>query len=962
MEINEIKYGFKLLSIKEVEDVNIVVYEYEHLYSGAKTVYVKTDDKNSVFAIGFKTPPVDSTGVCHIIEHSLLCGSKKYPLKEPFVNLLKSSLATFLNAFTANDWTMYPCASKTPKDFDNLVSVYLDAVFNPLSVKDEKAFLQEGWHLELLNKEDDLSIKGVVYNEMKGAMSSSDEILSLATMEAMYKDTSYQYNSGGDPDVIPNLTYDMYKDYYFKHYTPENALTYFYGDFDIEEKLEMLDREYFSSYKRTDNKIEIKVQKPHINVDFEKVYPIGDDEKEENNTNFSLCYALGDHKDKEKITAFSILFNALLSKNNSPLKKALLDAKLGDNIAYNFDDANIVPALHIYLYKSNRNMKDKFRKVFVDETRKLVENGIDKKILLASINRFEFIDKELDSGRTPKGLLFMMNMMECYNFDEDIISKLEFSSHYKNLKEKLNTNYFENLLEEYILNSNHYVEVTCLPSSTLRKEKEEKLKKELKNLKDSMSKEEIEQVIKTTKELIEYQNKEDSKEDLKRIPTLSLKDIDSSITYSKVKKSRYKRFNLHEQVINTNKISYVELYFDLNKIKYEDLPYTYILENLLLNISTKKHDALSLNNEVKTYLGDLRFFKGFYSKGKEKLLPRFVVSASSLEENVEYMMKLITEILYCTKFSYKEVKRILTQRIESLRLDLIENGMNNASLEAKKHYSDASKLILKTTRGYELYNFMKELKKNYNHKEFVSKMKNIIDRLFTSNNVDVFVAGDKETIKKTKSVLKYLKLKNTASEDALIIPSTIKSNDALIIPSDVSYNVLASNLSCFDMEFDGSMFLLSQIINFNYLWLNVRVKGGAYGSSFSVLKNGEITISSYRDPNVYNTYKIFEEVGDFIRNYDLKNKELKTYIISAVGNMDAPVSTPTLISNWNVNYLIGVTPSYLAQTKKEVLKTKVTDIKKYAELFDKLKLDSCRYTVGSETRIKEYKFDNIKAL
>lgn len=960
MEINDIKYGFILKNVRTVEDVNIVVYEYEHVFSGGKVVYVKTDDKNSVFAIGFKTPPKDSTGVCHIIEHSLLCGSKKYPLKEPFVNLLKNSLATFLNAFTSNDWTMYPCASKTPKDFDNLVSVYLDAVFNPLSMEDGKAFLQEGWHLELLNKDDELSIKGVVYNEMKGAMSSSDEILNQTVMEAMYKDTSYKYNAGGDPEIIPTLTYEEYKKYYYEHYTPENALTYFYGDFDIEEKLKMLDKEYFSKYKKTNKKIKIEAQKPHIDTNYVKMYQIGEEESIKDNTNMGLCYSLCKHSDNEKIIAFSILFNALLSDNNSPLKKALLDAKIGENVAYNFDDSNIVPALYVFLYKSNEKYKEDFRKIFINEIKKLVENGIDKNLLLASINRFEFIDKELDTGKTPKGLVFMLNMMECYNFDEDIISKIEFSKYYKSLKEKLNTNYFEQLLDEYILNSSHYVEVMCLPSSTLNETKQNELKKHLKDIKDKMSKDEIENLIKINKELIKYQTEEDSPSKLKCIPTLSLKDIDSSITFSSVKRIKHKKYNLYKQVINTNHISYMELYFDLNKISYEDFSYVYLLDSLLLNISTTHYDALKLNSEVKTYLGDLRCYKGYYYNNNNELVPRFVIASSALEENAHYMMKLIHEVIYNTKFKYNEVKRIISQKVESLRLDLIDNGMTNATLEAKKYYSDSAKLMLKSSRGYELYKFIKNLNDNYNHKDFVCKMKDIINKLFNSNNVQIFLAGDKDTINVTKKSLKYLKLRNNENENILIIPKINKTNEALIIPSDVSYNVMASNLSCFDYKYDGSMALLSQIINYNYLWTNVRVKGGAYGSSFSITKNGDIIVSSYRDPNVLKTYEAFNKIGEFIDNYKITQKELKKYIISTVGNIDVPVSTPTLINNNNLNYILGYSKKSLIETKRQVLRTKANDIKKYVKLLNSVNSNSSKCTIGNDKSIKEFDFETIK--
>jgi Zn-dependent M16 (insulinase) family peptidase len=437
MEINEVKYGFKLISVEKMEDINSTLYQYEHLKSGGKVAYLANDDTNCCFAIGFRTLPEDSTGVCHIIEHSVLCGSKRFPLKEPFVNLIKSSLATFLNAFTAYDWTMYPFSSQTPKDFHNILEIYLDAVFNPISMENEKPFLQEGWHLELNSVDDTPSYKGVVYNEMKGAMSSVDEVLVQATLEAMYKDTFYRFNSGGDPDVIPTLTYQAYKDFYHRHYTPQNAMTYFYGDLDIEEKLKFLDEEYFSKFDKVEDEIVIVPQSEFVDTSFTKEYEIGPDEDEKDNTYMSLCYGLDHYNNYEDFLAMNILTDALLSKNDSVLKKALLDASLGQNVECRIDDDNIIPALHIYLQKSNPENKEKFKEVFETAVKELVENGIDKELLLASINHMEFKDKELDVGGMPKGLLFAMTMMGSFNYNGDLKAHLEFSKYYEKFKKEL---------------------------------------------------------------------------------------------------------------------------------------------------------------------------------------------------------------------------------------------------------------------------------------------------------------------------------------------------------------------------------------------------------------------------------------------------------------------------------------------------------------------------------------------
>src|SRR5574344_518200 len=562
MKINEIKNGFKLLSTTEVKDVGSILHEYVHVGSGAKLVYLENDDTNCVFGIGFRTIPEDSTGVCHIIEHSLLCGSDKYPLKEPFINLVKGSLNTFLNAMTAADWTVYPVASQNQKDFSNLMAVYCDAVFAPVSMKDNKPFLQEGWHLELKSKEDIHSYKGVVYNEMKGAMSGVNRILNQATNEAMYPDTCYHYNSGGEPSVIPELTYEAYKDFYKRHYAPQNSLTFLYGKLDIDEKLKFLNEQYLSKYKKNDKEIEISLQKPLINKDYVVEYPLGKQEKIKDNTYFSLCYSLGVYGDRKEFIALQVLQDALLSTNISPLKKALLDAKLGQNVEAFIDDDCIQPSLHINLQKSNLNHKDDFEKEVIKAVKELAKNGIDKNTLLASINSLEFSMKEMEMGEAPKGLGVLFGMLSDFVYRKPFVTSLTFTSYFAELRKDINNGYFEKLLEKYILNSDHYVLTTAIPSKTIEDKVAKEMDKKMKEIKAKMSEEEIDELVKQTESLYAYQNREDSKEELATLPTLSMEDIPLTINYLDSKKTKIKGMKAITHSLTTNKIGYVNLYFN----------------------------------------------------------------------------------------------------------------------------------------------------------------------------------------------------------------------------------------------------------------------------------------------------------------------------------------------------------------------------------------------------------------
>ncbi len=962
MKINEIKYGFKLISIEQIDDINATLYQYEHLKSGGKVAYLANDDTNCCFAIGFKTLPEDSTGVCHIIEHSLLCGSKKFPLKEPFVNLIKSSLATFLNAFTAYDWTMYPFASQTPKDFNNILDIYLDAVFNPLSMVDERPFLQEGWHLELLDENATPSYKGVVYNEMKGAMSSVDEVLVQSTLEAMYKDTFYRFNSGGEPDDIVKLTYQQYKDFYHKHYTPQNAFTYFYGKMDIEEKLKFLDEQYFHNFDKKENGIIIEPQKPFIDLSYEKEYEIGKEEETKDNTYMSLCYGLDHYNHYEDLMAMNVLCDALLSKNDSPLKKALLEANLAQNVECRIDDDNIIPALHIYLQKTNPNKKEEFKQVFEEKVRELVEKGIDKDLLLASINHLEFKDKELDVGGTPKGLLFAMIMMGSFNYDGALSSHLEFSKYYHKFRQEIDNHYFEKILEKYILNSKHCVQVVLKPSKTLGEQKQKEMDEKMKHLKETMSQEEKKRLVLQTKNLLDYQNHTDTKEELATLPSLKRKDIPNTINFLESKKCNVNGMKGFMHPVNTNKIAYLRMYFDLKTISFDDLPYVLLLKSLFLNVATTHYSISELTNQVKTYLGDLSFSELAMSSSKDDLKAYFKVSASALNENVNYIPTLIQEILLHSKFTKKEVLQVAKQLANDLKQQIISNGMNVAMAMARSSFSKEGSFTIHALKGPKVFAFFNHLIKNYNHREVLLKLNDISKALFNKQNVTLSLSGDEQTIDLLKLAIRKIKLPRKSYDIALSIPYSTASKCALTIPSGVSYNALCSNLEDYNEKFNGKYLVLAHIVSYDYLWAEIRVKGGAYGSGLSIMKNNDFVLGTYRDPNVKNSYEIFKSLPEYLRKFKVSKDEFLSYIIGTMGNFDSPLSTPSLINVWDINYLKGYRKNDKMKLKKEVLKTSLKDIQDCADLIEKMIANSSEYTIGNDVKIKEYSFDDIQNL
>ncbi len=962
MELNEVKYGFKLINIRECKDIQCKLYEYEHLYSGGHVAFLESDDTNCSFAIGFRTLPNDSTGVCHIIEHSTLCGSKKFPLKEPFVNLIKSSLNTFLNAFTANDWTMYPFASQTPKDFDNILSIYCDAVFNPLSVQDPKAFLQEGWHLELMDENSVPCYKGVVYNEMKGAMSSVDRVLEQTVLEAMYKGTSYAVNSGGDPDVIPNLTYKAYCDFYHEHYTPENALAIFYGKMDIEPRLEFLDREYYSKYKKTGKVSAIEAPKALIDLNHTKEYEIGPDEELVDNTYMALSYGLDSYANYEEMTAFQILTEALFGSNEAPLKKAILDANLGRDVEAGIDDDKVKPALNIYLQKSNLENKEKFKQLFESEVKKLVENGIDKNILLACINNAEFKMKELDMGRMAKGIVLAMSMVGDFLYGNDIITHLEFNKFFKKFKDELNNGYFEKLLDKYILHSEHHVQVVVTPSKTLGAEKKKAMDELMLAKKNAMKDEEVKAVVKQTQELLEYQNHVDTPEELACLPSLELSDVNPEINYLDSIDLTIGELKGFKHVINTNKIAYLRLYFDLSTLTYEELAYSSVLCGLFFNVPTKKHSVIELNNIRKTYLGDLNF--GVNVTGKDRLNSKVFASitASSLLDNVSYIPSLINEVVNESVFSEKEVKQILMQSVIGLKQGIIGNGMRVAMTEASSAYSANSAYSIQLGGSVKRYRFLNDLNENFNIETLSAKLLEVGKKMFNKSNLRFSISGDEETIKVLSDIMPKFVFGNETYPSVLKPEFTKVGRRAVVIPSGVSYNAVANNLDELDFAYKGSSVVLSHIITYDFLWSEIRVKGGAYGCHLGIARDRDIRIGSYRDPNVSETFDNYAKMGDYLKEFSPDAKEFKNYIIGAMGGFDSPSSTPTLINSSDLLYLVGITKEERMALKQEVLHTTIEDIKGYADVLDKAVATGNIFTIGNEDKIATYKFDEVKPL
>lgn len=961
MEINEIYSGFRLVKKTKISELDTNLLEFKHEKSGGTLAYIECNDTNKSFMAGFKTLPNDSTGVCHIIEHTVLCGSKKFPLKEPFVNLLKGSMSTFLNAMTAYDWTAYPVASQNDKDFHNLMETYLDAVFAPISVLDPKPFLQEGWHYELLNKDDDLTIKGVVYNEMKGAMSSVDSQLGELILKRMYKDSGYGVNSGGDPKDIPNLTYEAYKEFYHKHYHPENALLVLYGKMDILSQLEFIDKEYLSYYKASGQRLKIEEPKPLIDLDYEEDYAISNSEKVENNSYIGMSFALPKSSDVEGNLAFSILRDVLFATNDSPLKKALLALNLCDDIEAAIDDDCIIPSFQISIKKTDKKNKKLFYDTFISECKKYVENGLDKNALLATINFAEFKHKELDMGTMPKGVIFALNLMQAFNYDVSLDSALIADKYFKEFKKHLNDDYFEKLIEKYFINSNHYVIVTLNPSSTLEAENEKHFKEKMANIKTSMTNDEIENLVKQTSDLIEYQSSVDTVENLRKLPALDVSDIDLDVNKlnTKVLKEENVTNIIHE--FNTNGIGYLNVYFDLKSLTEDEFNYAAVLPSLLIALDTKNYKASELQNFIKTYLGGINFSISISSNKNGNYNAYLKLQSSALDENINYISKAINEIILNTIYDEKKVSVILNQVKNNVKENIIQNGMYIAMIEAQAVDVKSAKLRSNLI-GKNRYEFLNQAITNV--ADFISNLEKVIKRVFNKNNMLVSFSGSKETIKALKKEVSLFELESKENVQALDVCLNSKIKRALVIPSEVSYNAKTFNLDESNFEYDGALQILSHIVRYDYLWNKVRVLGGAYGCTMQVSNvTKEITLGSFRDPNCKNTYDVYDNLVKYLTDFNPSKEEFNSYLIGAIGAYDQPASNSVLINNADSNFICGITDEDRVKTKKEMINTTVDKIKSYAKLFELFATNGSCYTIGNQNAIEAaHIFDEIKEL
>lgn len=963
--------AYEVLEEKKLNDIKSEGFLLRHKKSGARISLISNEDENKVFYIGFRTPSLDSTGAAHILEHSVLCGSKKYPVKDPFVELVKSSLNTFLNAMTYADKTIYPVASCNDKDFQNLMEVYLDAVLYPNIYQYKEIFCQEGWHYELEDLNAPLTINGVVYNEMKGVFSSPDEVLSREIMSALYPDTSYFFESGGDPEVIPELSYEKFLAFHQKYYHPANSYIYLYGNMNMEEKLEWLDREYLSKFDKISVDSKVKEQKPFEEVrQVEFSYHISSGESLEDNTYLSYNVSTGNILDRTLYVAFDILDYALLSAPGAPLKQALLDAKIGKDIMASFDNSTLQPMFSIVAKNSNLEKKEEFLGIIQKVLREQVEQGINKKSLLAGINSYEFQYREGDYGSYPKGLMFGIRCLDSWLYDDSKpFLHLEELEIIESLKQQVNSGYFEGLVQKYLLDNPHAAIVVAKPEYGLNARKEEALHEKLQAYKASLNEKDLQEVIDFTKHLRNYQEEPSSQEDMEKLPALTREDI---------KKEGEKLYNRERYVkdtlmlchdIDTNGIAYFSLMFDVTAISPEKIPYLGILKSVLGYVDTKNYTFPELANEVNLHTGGIFSNIGIYPHAEQESISlKYEVKVKTLYREIPKTMEIINEMIAGSNFRKQErMYEILAQLKSRLQMGLSSAGHSISSMRAMSYFSESAKYT-DMTQGIEFYQLVKDLEENFEEKKdgLSQTLEELVKEIFCKENLMFSVGAEPEGMEQIEQEIPGIKAvlftKEAGNRKALL--SLEKKNEGFLDASQVQYVSRAGNFRKEGYEYTGALRILRVLLNYDYLWMNIRVVGGAYGCMSGFTRKGDAYFTSYRDPNLSRTNEVYEGIPEYLEQFAVDEKEMTKYIIGTFSGLDAPLTPAGKTGRSATAYLTGVTDEMIQKERQQILNASQEDIRNLSGIVRAVLKEEAICVIGNEEKLKEEKalFTELKNL
>ena len=951
--------NYQLLKQEQIPDIQSEGYLLRHTKSGARVCILSNQDENKVFFVGFRTPPKDSTGVAHIIEHTVLCGSRKFPLKDPFIELVKGSMNTFLNAMTYPDKTLYPVASCNDKDFANLMDVYMDSVFYPNIYQNENIFRQEGWHYELEKPEDDLTINGVVYNEMKGAFSSPEGILEREIFRSLYPDTPYANESGGDPEYIPDLTYEDYLDFHRTYYHPSNSYIYLYGDFDIKERLDWLDEEYLSAFDQISVDSEIGLQIPFEAPMKKRIsYPVASNASLDHASYLAAAWSVGTNLDREQYVAFDLLEYALLNAQGAPLKQALLDAGIGNDIFGGYDSGSLQPVFTVITKNADAAQEEQFVSIIQKVLREQVEKGLHKRTLEAALNASEFKFREADYGNIPKGLMLGIQVMDGWLYDEDApFLHLHELDVYEQLREKLNTGYFEDLIRTHLLENTHCLLLTAVPDPDLNRKKESALSGSLSDYKQTLSEAQIGELIKKTEAVHAFGSTPSTAEELATIPHLTRADMKkeaepfSNILYE----DGDVPVLIHDY--ETNGILYIDLQFTIDHLKEESLPTLGILRRLLGKLDTKEYSYAELTDEIYLHTGGIRPEISIYADvtDHDAYTPRFELRIKVLKEKLAEAVKLVNSILCDTCFTdEKRICELLAEGRSRLRSDLSEAG-HSASVKRALSYQSPVSRYGDLTSGIAYYRFLEDLVDHFEERK--EKLLSDVKALYQ----DIF-AADHLMVSCTCAQALHPTAIQAASEIAATLPQKGEREGAKIKPfggknegftdaSQVQYVSIAGKYDIKKTPYQPAFRICRAIMSYEYLWNQVRVQGGAYGCMAGFSKTGDVYFTSYRDPNLKETLEVYRNVPAYLKDFTADEKELTKYVIGTFSDLDTPLSPADKGRRSLGAYLTGLTYEDVQNERNAILNAEIDDIRNLADLIEEALDQAGICVIGNEDKL-----------
>lgn len=949
MQENEMIHGFRVVRVREVKDCDGTLYELTHEKTGAEVCWMDRDDDNKTFCIGFKTIPSDDTGVFHICEHSVLNGSEKYPLREPFVDLLKSSMQTFLNAMTYPDKTIYPIASRNDKDFLNLMDVYLDGVFHPAIYTNPNIFYQEGWHYEIRKKEDTPVVKGVVYNEMKGAFSSMDEILVYTINKALYPDTCYQYESGGLPECIPDLTYENFKKAHARFYHPSASRTFLDGKLDIDAVLEKLNS-FFEPYEKEERGYEIPYQKDVEPKDLQARYEIGSEEEEKDKTTVSVSKVLCTYKDVETILAWQVLASLLTGNNESPFTKTILDQKLGQDVEMDVMDEIKQPFLSLEVRNTNPEQKDAILDALKSCAEELVKNGLNHSEIQASLNQMEFRYRE---RKEPFGVMLAQTSYRSWMYGDDPLMYMEIGNLFDDLRTKTEEGYFEALLNDSMFVKRNGTVITLVPSKTLKQERDEKELQRCLKAKASWG-EGIQEYIDKNAALDGWQASEDTPEQKATLPVLELSDVNDSPKPYHYEETEIASVPVVVHDEDARGIVYLNLYFNVAGVTVNRLPKLSAYVDLLKELATERHSAIALQELIRSKLGTLSFSVDAYTQDRnpESTYPVVCVSCSVLKQNLKDAVDMILEILQETQFSKESIEPLIHQSYEGYRQAMIQNGHSQAVLRVGAHFSSESR-AKEGFNGYEAGNYMKLLSEHYekNIEDFLNEIVLFKENLFTKSRLIASVSGS-SNLPEVERLIQALP-DSDAKRCNVRYPLLTEEKEGIVIPSQVGYCAYGSSYKNTDFRYKGSVRVMAQILTYGYLWNEVRVKGGAYGTGFASSPNGNYATWSFRDPTPENSIEIAKAETDYILSLVENKTDLTSFIISAIAAGEPVLSPMQKIRSGDIRYITHTSYEDRKQLRYEMLHTTLEDLKEAALALREGNQKAVSCVIGSKDSIGE---------